>query len=172
MKQKEARKDSVQPEIKYGEDITYCRDTECSLKNTCHRFALDIFGSYFMNTPRDMSDNTLPVCGFYWPKENKEEVLSTVSMYTETQEKISAVYDSLKSLVIYKNEKYGNSALEPLGIFSKNDSTNSILIRLDDKLQRIKNASELRKNDVSDIMGYLCLLCVDKGWTDFEEFKD
>jgi len=93
-------------------------------------------------------------------------------MYTETQVKISAVYDSLKSLVIYKNEKYGNSALEPLGIFSKNSSTNSILIRLDDKLQRIKNANELRKNDVCDIMGYLCLLCVDKGWTDFEEFKD
>lgn len=97
---------------------------------------------------------------------------NTYNMYTETQVKISAVYDSLKSLVIYKNEKYGNSALEPLGIFSKNSSTNSILIRLDDKLQRIKNANELRKNDVCDIMGYLCLLCVDKGWTDFEEFKD
>lgn len=172
MKQKEVIKDLVQPETKYGEDIIFCRDTECPLKNTCRRFALDIFGRYLMNNTRNKSDVTLPVCGFYCSKENKEEVLSTISMYTETQEKISAVYDSLKSLVIYKNEKYGNSALEPLGIFSKNDSTNSILIRLDDKLQRIKNASELRKNDVSDIMGYLCLLCVDKGWTDFEEFKD
>ena|GEM_PF-832842 len=172
MKLKEARKDSVQLETKYGEDITYCNDVECPLKNTCGRFALDIFGVYFTNTPRNKSDTTKQFCGFYWPKENKEEVLSTASKYTETQEKISAVYDSLKSLVIYKNEKYGNSALEPLGIFSKNDSTNSILIRLDDKLQRIKNASELRKNDVSDVMGYLCLLCVDKGWTDFEEFKD
>lgn len=75
MKQKEARKDLAQPETKYGEDITYCRDTECPLKNTCHRFALDIFGSCFMNTPRNKSDTTKQLCGFYWPKENKEEVL-------------------------------------------------------------------------------------------------
>jgi len=34
------------------------------------------------------------------------------------------------------------------------------------------NSSELRKNDVSDVMGYLALLCIAHDWLDFEEFKD
>ena len=57
------------------------------------------------------------------------------------QGKISAIYDAMKDLQIDKNKKYGNSALSPLHIFYKGDSQNSILIRLDDKLNRIKNNS-------------------------------
>ena len=95
-----------------------------------------------------------------------------VAQELSTREKIEQVYDAIKDVVLYKNIKYGNSALEPIGIFAKDGATNSILIRLDDKLQRIKNGEELRKNDVADMLGYLGLLCVDKGWLSFEEFKD
>jgi hypothetical protein len=90
----------------------------------------------------------------------------------DTLVKIEAVFNSIKSLVMAKNLRYGNSALDPLNIFSKLPAENSICIRIDDKLNRIKNAKELRKNDVADIMGYLCLLCVDRGWTDFKELID
>lgn len=91
---------------------------------------------------------------------------------TKTQDKISEVLDSMKRLLTAKNKKYGNSALEPLGVFSKQDASNSICIRIDDKLSRIRNSQELRKNDVSDLIGYLTLLCVDKGWTRFDELID
>ena len=103
---------------------------------------------------------------------------STLPLYSDTQKNMGHVLDSMKDLLIYKNTKYGNSALEPMDVFTRHLSDNnsaglnSILVRLDDKLKRIQNAEELRKNDVSDLIGYLTLLCVDQEWTDFSEFKD
>ena len=52
------------------------------------------------------------------------------------------------------------------------ESEDSIYQRLDDKLSRIKNSDEPMKNDVFDLIGYLILLCVKKGWTDFTELID
>ena len=37
---------------------------------------------------------------------------------------------------------------------------------------RIKNNKKLSKNDVVDLLGYLILLCISKGWNNFDEFKD
>lgn len=95
----------------------------------------------------------------------------------ETKELIEKVTNNLKSFLIKKNEMYGNAALDPINIFTKHieddtDAYNSILVRLDDKLSRIKNADHLRKNDIVDLLGYIVLLCVDKGWDSFDEFID
>ena len=79
---------------------------------------------------------------------------------TESQKKIVEICDSMKDLLLYKNQKYGDSALNPNNIFYKGDSTNSIKIRLDDKIGRIKNCEEIRVNDVCDIIGYCTLLLV------------
>ena len=79
---------------------------------------------------------------------------------TESQMKIVEICDSMKDLLLYKNQKYGDSALNPNNIFYKGDSTNSIKIRLDDKIGRIKNCEEIRVNDVCDIIGYCTLLLV------------
>lgn len=93
------------------------------------------------------------------------------------KEQIEAVYASHMNMLKEKNKRYGNSALEPVGVFGKHvkageDATNSILIRLDDKLARVRNADELRKNDVSDIIGYLMLLSIGSGWDDFSDQVD
>ena len=66
----------------------------------------------------------------------------------------------IKDLLIAKNQKYGNSALEPLGVFSKLDSKEGFLIRIDDKLKRIKNGSLERDDEdvINDLIGYLVLL--------------
>jgi hypothetical protein len=81
--------------------------------------------------------------------------------------------DNIKIFLMEKNRRYGNSALEPLKIFGKGISDDAgILVRLDDKLSRIRNADELRKNDVADLVGYLILLCVKKEWTDFKDLLD
>lgn len=90
----------------------------------------------------------------------------------DTQKKIALVFDGMREVVLEKNKRYGDSALSPLGCFSKVSADESIRIRLDDKLKRIMNASELRKNDVADIIGYLSLLCVSRNWTDFTDLID
>jgi len=93
---------------------------------------------------------------------------------TDSQQKIADVCDEMKNVLLYKNEKYGDSALHPNNVFYKGDSTNSIKIRLDDKIGRVKNCKETRINDVADIVGYCVLLLVSMGATveDFEKLKD
>jgi hypothetical protein len=73
---------------------------------------------------------------------------------------VCQVVQSIKELLLEKNEKYGNSALEPLGVFSKLSAKEGLLVRIDDKLKRIKNGS-LEKDDedvINDLIGYLVLL--------------
>ena len=75
-------------------------------------------------------------------------------------EEVYKVLSEITEMLVAKNEKYGNSALEPLGIFSKLSPEEGLMIRIDDKLKRIKNGS-LDKDDedvVNDLIGYLVLL--------------
>ena len=109
-----------------------------------------------------------------WEKEHPDYFNCRSSNLTESQKKIVEVCDSMKDLLLYKNQKYGDSALNPNNIFYKGDSTNSIKIRLDDKIGRIKNCEETRINDVADVIGYCTLLLVSIGAEkkDFEKLKD
>jgi hypothetical protein len=73
---------------------------------------------------------------------------------------VTVVLDEIRDLLIAKNQKYGNSALEPLGVFSQLSAKEGLLVRIDDKLKRIKNGS-LEKDDedvINDLIGYLILL--------------
>ena len=94
----------------------------------------------------------------------------------DTQAKIREITDAMKDLLLYKNKKYGDSAINPKKIFYKGDSTNSILIRLDDKIGRVMSNTEEkpRVNDVCDIIGYCTLLLISMGVTaeDIAKFKD
>ena len=77
--------------------------------------------------------------------------------------KVSTYLLEIRELLISKNLKYGNSALEPIGIFSKLDPREGLLIRIDDKLKRIKNGS-LENDDedvINDLIGYLVLLKIE-----------
>ena len=79
----------------------------------------------------------------------------------ETELKISVVCDDIKELLIHKNRKYGNSALKPNRIFSKCSATEQLLVRIDDKLNRIMKGAGLLATDedvVKDLIGYLVLL--------------
>ena len=80
---------------------------------------------------------------------------------TDTQAQIALVCDDIKDLLLEKNRKYGDSALNPNRIFSKADAVEQILVRIDDKLNRIQKGAGLLANDedvVSDLIGYLVLL--------------
>lgn len=64
----------------------------------------------------------------------------------------------VQDLLIEKNRKYGNSALNPLRIFSRADPIEAINVRIDDKLSRIKNRQTDDDEDPElDLIGYLVL---------------
>lgn len=81
----------------------------------------------------------------------------------KVQEKISKKCDELKALLLEKNRKYGNSALEPIRCFSKADPQEQILVRMDDKLSRIRNRQDDEDEDVFlDLAGYIILYLIAK----------
>jgi hypothetical protein len=76
---------------------------------------------------------------------------------------VVTILDAIKKMLFEKNIKYGNSALNPCRIFSKQNIHEQLLVRIDDKLNRIRNSSKLEDEDViSDLLGYLILLKVSK----------
>lgn len=79
------------------------------------------------------------------------------------KDKVLEVTNDIVNMLISKNKKYGNSALEPKRIFSKASNVEQLLVRIDDKLSRISNQSELEDEDViNDLIGYLILLKIAK----------
>jgi hypothetical protein len=65
----------------------------------------------------------------------------------------------LAEMLVEKNKSYGDSALNPVRIFSKANSMEQIAIRVDDKLSRLTKGHEfLGDNDLDDLIGYLVLL--------------
>ena len=76
------------------------------------------------------------------------------------QEEVYQVLSEITEMLIAKNQKYGNSAIEPLGIFSDLSPEEGLKVRIDDKLKRIKNGSLDRDDEdvVNDLIGYLVIL--------------
>lgn len=81
-----------------------------------------------------------------------------------TKNKIKEKCKEIKELLLDKNKKYGDSALDPLNVFSGCNASTSIKVRLDDKLKRIANAGlvEDTEDTLKDIAGYIILLMIAK----------
>ena len=60
-------------------------------------------------------------------------------------------------LLLAKNDAYGNSALDPVRIFSRADPIEQLNVRLDDKLSRLARGDAAGKGVEWDILGYLLL---------------
>lgn len=77
----------------------------------------------------------------------------------DTQKMIRAECDNIKEILLQKNKEYGNSAINPVRIFSSADNIEQINVRLDDKLSRIKNKGNktIKEDTVLDLIGYLIL---------------
>lgn len=80
-------------------------------------------------------------------------------MSSETQFTIGQVCDEIKEMLIAKNKSYGDSALNPVRVFSTSNSVEQLHVRIDDKLSRItRGGSYIGDNDLDDLIGYLILL--------------
>lgn len=77
-----------------------------------------------------------------------EEILDTCLRLAET--------------LMRKNAAYGDSALNPVRVFSRADVVEQIKVRIDDKLSRLSRGHSLPDESlddtVTDLMGYLVLL--------------
>ncbi len=79
----------------------------------------------------------------------------------DSKHEIERVCDKVKELLLYKNSKYGDSALSPIRVLSNSSPVDQILVRIDDKLNRIKQGDGLLEKDedvVLDLIGYFVLL--------------
>jgi hypothetical protein len=85
-------------------------------------------------------------------------------MGLEFKEKVNRELLKIGAMLVRKNEKYGNSALDPVRIFSKSDPVEQIKVRIDDKLSRLRTQSAEEDEDViQDLIGYLVLLKIAQG---------
>lgn len=76
----------------------------------------------------------------------------------QAQADIATICDQIKELLLEKNRKYGDSALNPLRVFSKSDPLEAIRVRMDDKLSRIRAMDPNDSEDAYlDLLGYLVL---------------
>lgn len=69
---------------------------------------------------------------------------------------LDVVLDRIRAMLIDKNDKYGDSILSPVRVFSKANTHEQIMVRLDDKLSRLVSGDKNDTEDVFlDIIGYL-----------------
>lgn len=141
-------------------------------------------GDFWEKVIRDLNEENIACTNLKHFKKGMEKVrekyekikkeLSTEEDTTTEEEfnndvSFGNILSSIERLLDHKNKNYGNAALEPLEIFAGKTKVGQ---RLDDKLSRVKNAEGLRKNDIADLLGYLVLVCKEKGWDNFDEFMD
>ena len=75
-------------------------------------------------------------------------------------QKVGNVLEKIAVTLQEKNKKYGNSALEPKRIFSKENAISQLEVRIDDKLSRISNQVVDGEDTLLDLLGYLVLLTI------------
>jgi hypothetical protein len=83
----------------------------------------------------------------------------------DAQLAIACACEELCAMLIKKNQSYGNSALDPLRLFSKASAREQLLVRIDDKLSRVECGGEFPGDDtIVDLAGYLVLLLAHDRW--------
>lgn len=104
------------------------------------------------------------ILSFYWihlyhmlELQKKNESREN-GMSLQTQKEIAVVCDSIKEMLIDKNKSYGDSALDPVRMFSRAEPAEQLAIRIDDKLSRVQRGHEYPGDDtIDDLIGYLVL---------------
>jgi len=88
--------------------------------------------------------------------------VTTASSVDPTTYKTRKVLEKVADMLDEKNKAYGDSALNPVRIFSKADAVQAIKVRIDDKLSRIskQGITEDSEDTLLDLIGYLALLKV------------
>jgi len=87
------------------------------------------------------------------------------TLQERVREEITAVCHATNDLLLIKNSAYGNSALDPVRVFSRSSALEQLQVRIDDKLSRLARGARVEdvpEDTVQDLIGYLVLLVVAK----------
>lgn len=85
--------------------------------------------------------------------------MSTAEILDSTARAIVSECGAIADMLVAKNRRYGNSALEPVRLFSRADAIEQLRVRIDDKLSRIRSRQDDDTEDSElDLLGYLVLL--------------
>ena len=86
--------------------------------------------------------------------EQIEELKDSINI--STNDKIKGFLSYMEDTLIDKNNAYGDSLQNPIGVFQKN-KIDGILGRIDDKLNRIKSVgiNDNTEDSIEDLIGYL-----------------
>ena len=77
---------------------------------------------------------------------------------------IKEVLKHTQKLLMEKNSNFGDSALNPIRVFSQANPIEQIKVRIDDKLSRLSRGKKTFEEDtVDDLIGYLVLLKIAEG---------
>jgi len=91
------------------------------------------------------------------------EDLYLLTVGTEAGKEILETCHEIAHMLVKKNIAYGNSALDPVRIFSKARPREQLHVRIDDKLNRLMKGTDYPgDNDIDDLIGYLVLLKIAK----------
>jgi len=71
---------------------------------------------------------------------------------------IRAECDAVRDMLLTKNAAYGDSALDPVRVFSRADPIEALRVRIDDKLSRLARGTAAGEDVTLDLIGYLVLL--------------
>lgn len=97
-----------------------------------------------------------------------EDMSRLISLSKKAPAGTEILYQCIRiaNMLLEKNIAYGNSALSPIQIFAKIPPGDQIDVRIDDKLNRIKNGSSYPgDNDLLDLVGYIVLKLIDQKGT-------
>lgn len=121
---------------------------------------LALWQEFYGGTEYDMSNNPAVVVIYFSCTQNQRDADETENSITENTElsyvqtahqdfrrRVNDILDDIGDMLIEKHRLYGNSAMEPVRIFSHATSTEQLLVRIDDK-----------EDTISDLIGYLVLL--------------
>ncbi len=93
--------------------------------------------------------------------------LYLLTVGTEAGKEILETCHEIAHMLVKKNIAYGNSALDPVRIFSKAGPREQLHVRIDDKLNRLMKGTDYPgDNDIDDLIGYLVLLKIAKSWSE------
>lgn len=113
---------------------------------------------------QDEIENTVPQTraqreslNFWKQTQDAQNAMARLEL---AREMIERECDQIRNMLLGKNQAYGNSALDPVRVFSKASPVEQILVRLDDKLSRISRGEDLGEDTIQDLIGYLILLRV------------
>lgn len=126
----------------------------------CHRFSLPPFEVKTVPEVAEKLEARIPPTDdAFINSEQLNKSLKEITPFLDApaSDEIVAVCVDLAALLLKKNKAYGNSALEPVRIFSKAAPDEQIKVRMDDKMSRIMRGEAAGEDAFTDLVGYWVL---------------